>query len=145
MRLVSCILASAVLLSIMGSRVEEVRSAGAGLQVAQDQRIEIMIRNSEFLLTQPAAVQLGLPTVIILRNQDIIAHGFTSPMLAGLPVTAESEGITVYGDGIGGFHIDPGKTLVIRFTPERPGQYGFRCDLHPEMKGEVFLMDLGRA
>lgn len=135
----------AILLPVAASHVEEGQWAAAGAQVPQEQRIEIVIRNSDFLLTQPAAVQLGTPTVIILRNQDIIRHGFTSPMFAALPVAAESEGMTAYGDGLGGFYINPDKTLVIRFTPEQPGQYGFRCDLHPQMKGEVFLMELGQT
>ncbi len=104
-----------------------------------------MIRDSKFLLAEPAGVQLGLPTVLIPRNHDIIECGFTSCMLDGLSVTAESEGVFLFGKGIGGSHIKPHRTLVIRFTPERPGQYGFRCDLHPQMKGEVFLMELGRG
>jgi hypothetical protein len=41
-----------------------------------------------------------------------------------------------------GFYIDPGKTLVIRFTTERPGSQAFRCDLHPDMKGELFLLEI---
>lgn len=112
---------------------------------AQEQRIEIIIRNFEFVLGQPAPVKPGLPTVIILRNQDIVRHGFTSPMLTGLAINGEGEGIAAYGKGVEGFYIDPGKTLVIRFTTERPGIYTFRCDLHSRMKGELYLIEVPTA
>jgi hypothetical protein len=110
--------------------------------VAQEQRIEIVIRESTFLLTKPAPIRFGLPTVIVLRNEDIIRHGFTSPMLFGLLVHAEGEGIASYGKGVEGFYVDPGKTLVIRFTTNRPGSYSFRCDLHPQMKGEFLMLEV---
>jgi plastocyanin len=110
--------------------------------VVQDQRIEIVIQESTFLLTKPAAIRLGLPTVIVLRNEDIIKHGFTSQILLGLLVHAEGEGIGSYGKGVEGFYVDPRKTLVIRFMTERPGSYTFRCDLHPQMKGEFLMLDV---
>jgi len=120
--------------------------AVAGPSVVQaEQRGEITIRNYDFLLSQPVPIRLHVPTVIILRNQDIVRHGFTSPMFAQMLVRGEGEGISAYGKGIEGFHVDPGKTLVIRFTPERPGKYSFRCDLHPDMKGELYLLELPAA
>ncbi len=114
-------------------------------QAAQEQRVELIIRDSAFLLNQPAPMRLGLPTVIILRNQDIIRHGFTSPMLIGLVVHGEGEGVVSYGKGLEGFYVDPGKTLIIRLTTERPGSFSFRCDLHPQMKGELFLLEVPTA
>ena len=113
--------------------------------VVQEQRVEIIIRDSEFLLTQPDGLQFGLPTVIILRNQDIIRHGFTSPMLLGLSINGEGEGIAAYGKGVEGFYVDAGKTLVIRFTPDRQGRWEFRCDLHPQMRGEIFQLEMSTA
>ncbi len=61
---------------------------------AKEQRIDITIQDSDFLFAHPVTPQLGLPTVIILRNNDIIRHGFTSTILKGVEVTAEGEGIT---------------------------------------------------
>ena len=114
-------------------------------EVVLEQRMEILIRDSEFVLPQPGNLVFGLPTVIILRNQDIIPHGFTSPMLANLRVTGEGEGIKAYGKGIEGFHVNPWKTLVIRFTSGREGRYEFHCDLHPQMKKEIILLDMSSA
>jgi FtsP/CotA-like multicopper oxidase with cupredoxin domain len=111
----------------------------------QEQRVEIVIRSYEFQLTQPAPIRLHQPTIIILRNQDIVRHGFASPMLLHLMVQGEGEGIAAYGKGIEGFYVDPGKTLVIRFVPERPGKYSFHCDLHPKMTGELYLLEIPAA
>lgn len=121
-------------------------AGGADLaQVADEQRIEIVIRNYEFQLTQPVPIRRDRPTIIILRNQDIVRHGFTSPALAGLLIHGEGEGIASYGKGVEGFYVDPGKTLVLRFTTERPGNFAFKCDLHPQMKGEFFLIEIPTA
>jgi hypothetical protein len=114
-------------------------------RVVPEQRIEILIRDSKFVLPQQRGLVFGLPTVVIVRNQDIIPHGFTSPMLSSMQVTGEGKGITAYGKGIEGFHVNPGKTLVIRFTSERQERYEFRCDLHPKMKGEIFLLEMRTA
>ncbi|HXF94432.1 MAG TPA: hypothetical protein VNK46_16905 [Nitrospiraceae bacterium] len=111
-------------------------------RAAQEQRIDLTIRNYEFLLTQPAPIRPGVPTVIILRNQDILRHGFTAAMLAQLALRVEGEGIAAYGRGVEGVYVDPGKTLVIHFTADRVGTYSFRCDLHPGMKGELYLLEI---
>jgi len=59
---------------------------------------------AEFLLSQRGSLQFGLPIIIILRNQDIIRLGFTSPMLLGLSINEEGEGIAAYGKGVEGFY-----------------------------------------
>ena len=121
-------------------------ATAAGPAVAQqEQRVEIVIRNYEFQLTQPVPIRLHQPTIIILRNQDIVRHGFASPMLMQLLVQGEGEGIAAYGKGVEGFYVDPGKTLVVRFVPERTGKYSFKCDLHPKMTGELYLMEVPAA
>ena len=110
-----------------------------------EQRIEIVIRDYDFQILKPAPIQPGLPTVIILRNQDIVRHGFYSSMLQGILVQGEGEGVAAYGKGVEGFYVDPGKTLVIRFNNQRAGRYSFRCDLHPKMKGEAYVMEVPAA
>ncbi len=110
-----------------------------------EQRIDMMIRNYGFMLAEPAPVRVGVPTVIILRNQDIVRHGFTSDVFPQLQLHAEGEGIAAYGKGVDGFYVDAGKTLVIRFTAERAGRYAFHCDLHPQMKGELFTLEVPAA
>ena len=125
-----------VAMSLIGARTDSPTS------LAQEQRVELLIRDSEFIRTQPVTIRMGMPLVIILRNQDIIRHGFTSPILTGLRVQGEGEGVVAYGKGVDGFYLDANKTLVIRFIPEKPGTYSFRCDLHPQMKGELYTMEI---
>jgi hypothetical protein len=114
-------------------------------QPPADQRVEIVIRDNAFEVLRPAPVRPGLATVIILRNQDIGRHGFTSQMLMGMLVQGEGEGVSTYGKGVEGFYVDPGKTLVIRFINDRPGKHVFRCDLHPNMKGELYALEVPTA
>ena len=111
-------------------------------QLPADQRVDIVIRDNAFEVMRPAPVRPGLATVIIVRNQDIVRHGFASQMLMGMLVHGEGEGVATYGKGVEGFYIDPGKTLVIRFINDRPGKYTFRCDLHPNMKGELYALEV---
>jgi hypothetical protein len=114
-------------------------------QALPEQRIEIIIRDYDFQVTKLTPIQPTLPTVIILRNQDIVRHGFYSPMLTGILVQGEGEGVAAYGKGVEGFYVDPGKTLVVRFNNQRPGKFSFRCDLHPKMKGEMYVMEIPAA
>ncbi|MBI4003010.1 MAG: hypothetical protein HY348_14665 [Nitrospira defluvii] len=117
----------------------------APAQTQSEQRIELLMRNYDFILTHPLPIRFGVPTVIILRNQDIVAHGFQSSALPLLKIRAHGEGLAAYGTGIEGFHIDPGKTLAVHFVPERSGHLTFHCDLHPQMKGELFLLEIPAA
>lgn len=111
-------------------------------EVVQEQRIEIIIRDSSFQLTKLAPIRLGVPTILVIRNEDSVRHGFTSPMFFGLLVHAEGEGIVSYGKGVEGFYVSPGKSVAIRFTTEHPGSHSFRCDLHPQMKGELLMLNV---
>lgn len=42
----------------------------------------------------------------------------------------------------GRFCVAPGQTAVIRLTPDRLGKMTFLCDLHPNVDGEVYLLDV---
>lgn len=92
---------------------------------AQEQQIEITIRDSAFIRTKTMPIRPGFPTVIVIRNVDNIRHGFTSSMLAGLSVHSEGEGIESYGKGIDGFYVGPGETLMIRFITQQQGRFTF--------------------
>ncbi len=104
-------------------------------------QIEIAIRDYTFLIVKMAAIRIGTPVEIIVRNEDAVTHGFVSPML-GEQAQGEGEGVTPVA---GGFHVDPGKTLVVRVTPERPGGFSFHCDIHQAMKQETFYFDVRPA
>lgn len=111
----------------------------------EESRIDITIENSTFVIDRPVVSHPGIPTVIILRNHDIVRHGFTSSIFQGVRVQAEGEGISAYGRHFEGFYVDPGKTLILRLVIDQAGQHTFRCDLHPSMKGEVLVIDMTTA
>lgn len=134
-------LIGSMLMSLSWSGVD----AQSPAQTLPEQRIEIVMRDYDFQLVKLMAIRPALPTVIILRNQDIVRHGFYSAMLQGILVQGEGEGVAAYGKGVEGFYVEPGKTLVIRFNNQRPGKYSFRCDLHPNMKGEAYVMEVPAA
>ena len=113
--------------------------------VPDEQRLEVIIRDYNFEVIHRTPVSLGGDTVVIVRNQDIVRHGFTSPAFAQLYLRAEGEGLASYGKGIEGFYLEPGKTLVIRLVLERSGRLSFHCDLHPDMRGELVLLDVPAA
>jgi len=138
------LLSTAVLVTLALACVSSVATPQAQA-MPTEQRIEIVIRDYDFQLVKPTPIQPGLPTVIILRNQDIVRHGFYTSMLTGILVQGEGEGVAAYGKGVEGFYVEPGKTLVIRFNNQRAGTYSFRCDLHPKMKGELYVMDVPAA
>ena len=107
-----------------------------------EQRIEITIQDSTFLKTKTMPIRAELPVAIVIRNEDTIRHGFTSPMLKGLAVEGEGEGIEFYGRGVDGVHIGAGKTVVLRLIVPHQGSLSFHCDLHSDMQGEVYLLDV---
>jgi hypothetical protein len=137
-----------LLLSLIQALFPPLLSPTEGLALAgipDEQRLEVIIRDYDFEIVHRTPVAVGGETVIIVRNQDIVRHGFTSPALSHLFLRAEGEGLAAYGKGIEGFYVEPGKTLVIRLVLERSGRLAFHCDLHPEMKGELFLLEIPAA
>jgi len=109
---------------------------------AQELRIEIAIRDFKYVRTKMQPVRAGVPMVLLVYNEDSVTHGFISPLFLGRSLQGGGEGIEAFGTGIEGFHIDPGKTLMIRLTPDQQGKITFRCDLHPEVQGELYLLDV---
>ncbi|HTN42402.1 MAG TPA: cupredoxin domain-containing protein [Nitrospiria bacterium] len=111
------------------------------LTAAETAQVDIVIRNYTFEF-QGGALRPNQPGTIVLKNLDKVQHGFTSPYLREQDVQVETAGGTAYGLGISGVYINPGETLRIHFTPNRPGSFQFRCDLHPNMKGELVLLSV---
>lgn len=118
-------------------------SADSSVLTAQNAgEVKILIKDSIFEF-QGGVLRPNEPGIIIVRNLDAIQHGFTSPLIAELEVRVESANGVTYGRGIKGVYINPGEALQIRFTPNRPGSFPFRCDIHPNMKGELVMLSMG--
>jgi hypothetical protein len=129
------------LLTVLGPAVGTPDVAREAMAV-ETPRIEITIRDFKFVRTKMQPIRAGVPMVFVIRNEDATRHGFVSPLFAGRAVQGGGEGIEAFGQGIEGFHLDPGKTLTIRLTPDRQGKITFRCDLHPDVEGELYLLDV---
>ena len=114
------------------------------LMAQESTRVEIVIRNFTFEF-QGGALRPNIPGTIVLRNMDKVKHGFTSSFLQELDVQVESAGVTTYGKGIKGVYIGPGETLQIHLLPNREGKFTFRCDIHPDMKGELIFLSVNAA
>lgn len=115
---------------------------GQPVQAQTDQRVEVIIKGFTFVTSQ-VPLQLSAPTVITIRNEDAVRHDFGSVVFDGTPTQVDGGGVISYGRGIGGVFLDPDRTAHIRFTIDRPGRYEFRCSIHPDMKGELLLMNVG--
>ena len=103
--------------------------------------VSIVIRDSTYEF-RGGALRPNEPAAITLRNEDKIQHGFTSELFETFDVRIEGHGAITYGRGIQGVYIKPGETIRIQFTPTDPGQISFRCDLHPNMKGELLIISI---
>ena len=82
------------LVGLMGSMLVNLPGSGVDAQSpAQElpeQRLEIVMRDYDFQVLKPVPIRPGMPTVIIVRNQDIVRHGFYSPMLQGILIRTPS-------------------------------------------------------
>ncbi len=107
--------------------------------------IELTIRDSRYVLTEWVPPQEGASIVLTIKNEGSVRHGFTSALFQNLLVQTDAGGVQVYGKGIEGLYIDPGKTVHLRFQVDRPGDYPFQCDLHPHMQGELSLLHVDVA
>jgi hypothetical protein len=117
--------------------------AGAGalapLASPSEQVVEVVIKDFTFV-TKQGPLRLGLPTVIVVRNDDGVRHDFGSAMFEGIATKIEKDGVIVYGRGLGGVMLDPQRDASILFNMERPGRHQFRCSIHPKMQGELLLL-----
>lgn len=127
-----------VMTGLFGAAAAAPRAQEAG------DRIDITIRN--FTYQFPVKVlRPDQPVTIRLRNQDTVEHGFRSPMLSDTEVRVDTAAGSTFGRGIKVIHVLPGQEVSIYLTAPPPGQYPFECDLHPKMKGELFLLSVGTA
>jgi len=107
-----------------------------------EQQIIVNIRDYTFETTQ-MPLQLHVPTVIHLKNNDQVRHDFGSQVFEGSHTRIEGPTSISYGRGISGVYIEPGGEVAIRFTIDRPGRYQFKCSIHEGMEGEILLMSAG--
>lgn len=106
--------------------------------------IDIVIKDSRYTVT--GATMPGELTSMVIRNQDVIEHGFSSPLLFDIPVRMYGDGVYLVGKGLRTYRIRPGKTITLYFSKRSTAELEtqriiFWCDLHPDMKGEFLVIE----
>jgi hypothetical protein len=98
----------------------------------------------------------GMPSVIELRNRDVVAHEFVSTLFRDVPFRISGNATVVKPARAAGVRIDPGQTVTLEFNAPlaKPDQYGalesmydlFWCNVHgkehgQKMRGELAIIE----
>ena len=120
--------------------------SGVDVRVAQAaQKVEIVIQNGEAKLVSGTLLG-GVPTELSIRNEDSVTHGFNSSIFGRAGKVEMVGGSVAEGKGANVYRVEPGRTMVIKFTlANDPGgesrTHAFWCDMHKTVKGEMLLVE----
>jgi hypothetical protein len=119
--------------------------SGVEVRGAQVQKVEIVIQAGEAKLVR-GTMYTGFPTEISIRNEDSVTHGFNSSAFGRVDKVEMVGGSLAEGKGANVYRVEPGRTMVIKFTPTSDGKdenrtHAFWCDMHKTVKGEMLLID----
>ena len=89
----------------------------------------------------------GMDIVLLLRNEDAVAHEFVSPLLQKVDLQLSGKATMVYTFTAAGVRVDPRQSVLLRFDVPDAGydQFHFWCDIHGKllddpMRGEIFIL-----
>jgi len=131
-----------------GHDIAYAQAAGMG---APPSKVEIIIKDRQHGYETAGFTMPSQETIIVVRNQDSVTHGFASKLFKDISVKVEG-GSEVRGKQFKAFHVDAGKTMTLRFAtapsnfdPATGGAESVRhalwCDIHPDVKGELFVIE----
>jgi hypothetical protein len=138
----------AVMLLGTGAGTAYAQAKGMG---APPSKVEIIIKDRQHGYETVGFTMPSQETTIVVRNQDTVTHGFASKLFKDIPVRMEG-GVEVKGKNFRSFHVEPGKTMTLHFAtapthfdPATGGAESLRhalwCDIHPEVRGEVYVVE----
>lgn len=110
-----------------------------------EMKIQVIMKDRQYHVTGHTTP--GALTAIVLRNEDTVTHGFSSPLFRQELTIKEGDAEEITRRGrIFSYHVDPGKTATIYFkkssTAERETvQVSFWCDIHAQMQGEFLVVE----
>lgn len=86
--------------------------------------------------------------VLLLRNEDTVAHEFVSPLLQKVDhLQLSGKATMVYTFTAAGVRVDPRQSVLLRFDVPDAGydQFHFWCNIHGKlledpMRGEIFIL-----
>jgi uncharacterized cupredoxin-like copper-binding protein len=95
------------------------------------------------------SLQAGMDLVILLRNEDEVAHEFVSPLLMKAEdLQISGRATMVYTLTAFGVRVEPKDSVMLRFeTPDASfDRFHFWCNIHGKMqddtmRGEIFILD----
>jgi hypothetical protein len=102
------------------------------------------------LLPNPAfSLPVGRDIVILLRNEDNVAHEFVSPLLLKAEdLQLSGRATLVYTLTAVGVRVEPRDSVMLRFDIPDAGfdQFHFWCNIHGKfvddtMRGEIFILN----
>ena len=112
-------------------------------------KIEIVAKDKEWKVS--GYTLKDTPTEIVVRNEDTVTHGFNSSLFKDVKVKVAGDGYPAKGKGPNVYRVDPGKMMILHFSKPDTGKdegsdtYSFWCDMHPNMKGEMFVLSVRGA
>ncbi len=133
---------------LLGSGTVYAQAKGMG---APPSKVEITIKDRQHGYETVGLTMPSHDTVIVVRNQDTVTHGFASNLFKDIEVRMEG-GVELKGKHFRSFHVDPGHTMTLHFStaptkfdPVTGGAESLRhalwCDIHPEVRGEVYVIE----
>ena len=126
-----------------------------------DVNVAIEISEKAFHVTKGGTARgftliAGAPTVIQIRNRDLVAHEFMSTLFRDVPFRVTGNATAVKTARASGLRIDPGQTVTLEFNAPvaKEDQYGasessydvFWCNVHgkehgQKMRGELLIIE----
>jgi len=136
-------------LMLLGTETDPAYAQAKGMG-APPSKVEITIKDRQHGYETVGITMPSQDTIITVRNEDSVTHGFASTLFKDIKVRAENA-LEVKGKNFRSFHVDPGQTMTLYFStaPTKFGPYGgaeslrhaLWCDIHPEVKGEVYVIE----
>lgn len=132
----------------MGTNTVYAQAKGMG---APPSKVEITIRDRQHGYETVGLTMPSHDTVIVIHNKDSVTHAFASTLFKGIPVRVE-DGTEVEGKQLKSYHVDPGQTMTLHFATA-PSKFDpatgiaeslrhvLWCDIHPEVKGEMYVIE----
>ena len=118
---------------------------------APPSKVEITIKDRQHGYETVGITMPSRDTIIVVRNEDSVTHGFASKLFKDIDVRVEG-GVEVRGKNFRSFHVEPGRAMTLRFAtaPSKfdPAtgiaesmRHALWCDIHPEVKGELYVIE----
>lgn len=133
----------------MGSVAEEFEYVPDVVIVMKDKAFHI-IKEGEADKNVPHPIFTLAPNmdvVLLLRNEDTVAHEFVSPLLQKVDLQLSGKATMVYTFTAAGVRVDPRQSVLLRFDVPDAGydQFHFWCNIHGKllddpMRGEIFVL-----